>query len=151
MLGYAGRILLIDLTRKKSKTENLPESFCAKYIGGNGFAIRLLHDHTPPKLDPLGPDNALVFAVGPFAGTMVPTSGKYIVQAKSPLTGFMGESVSSGMWGQNLKRAGYDATIILGKAESPTYIFIDDEAVHLREAKDLLQNFRFRLSTCKIN
>jgi aldehyde:ferredoxin oxidoreductase len=137
MLGYAGRILLIDLTRRKSKIENLQETFCAKYIGGNGFAIRLLHDHTPPKVDPLGPENAIVFAVGPFAGTMVPTSGKYIVQAKSPLTGLMGESVSSGMWGQNLKRAGYDAAIILGKSESPTYTFIDDEAVHFREAKDL--------------
>jgi len=137
MLGYAGRILLVDLTRRKSKTENLQESFCAKYIGGNGFAIRLLHDHTPAKVDPLAPENALVFAVGPFAGTMVPTSGKYIVQAKSPLTGFMGESVSSGMWGQNLKRAGYDAAVIVGRVESPIYVFVDDEVVQFKEAKGL--------------
>jgi aldehyde:ferredoxin oxidoreductase len=137
MFGYAGRILIVDLTHMKSKTENLHESFCAKYVGGNGFAIRLLHDRTPPKADPLGPENVLVFAVGPFAGTMVPTSGKYIVQAKSPLTGFMGESVSSGMWGQNLKRAGYDAAVIIGRAESPTCVFIDDDTVHFRKAEDL--------------
>jgi len=137
MLGYAGKILHIDLTKKKSRTKNLKEDFCTKYVGGNGFAIRLLYDNTKPLIDPLGPENTLVFAVGPFAGTMVPTSGKYIVQAKSPLTGFMGESVSSGMWGQNLKRAGYDAGVILGKAESRIYVFIDDETVQFRDAGDL--------------
>jgi len=137
MLGYAGKILHIDLTQKKSRTRNLKEDFCTKYIGGNGFAIRLLCDNTKPLIDPLDPENTLVFAVGPFAGTMVPTSGKYIVQAKSPLTGFMGESVSSGMWGQNLKRAGYDAVVILGRADSPVYLFIDDEMIQFREAGDL--------------
>jgi len=137
MLGYAGRILFVDLTQKKSRTKNLKENFCTKYVGGNGFAIQLLHENTKPKIDPLGPENVLVFAVGPFAGTMVPTSGKYIVQAKSPLTNLMGESVSSGMWGQNLKRAGYDATVILGRAESLIYLFIDDETIQFREAKDL--------------
>jgi len=137
MSGYAGKLLYIDLTQRKTKVENLRNGFCEKYIGGNGFAIRLLYDNTESKINPLEPENALIFAVGPFAGTMVPTSGKYIVQAKSPLTNFMGESVSSGMWGQNLKRAGYDAIVITGRAETPIYLFIDDDITQFREAKDL--------------
>jgi len=137
MLGYAGKLLYVDLTNKKTKIESLRNGFCEKYIGGNGFAIRLLYDYTKPKINPLEPENPLIFAVGPFAGTTVPTSGKYIVQAKSPLTNFMGESVSSGMWGQCLKRAGYDAIVITGRAENPTYLFIDDEIAMFREARDL--------------
>jgi aldehyde:ferredoxin oxidoreductase len=96
-----------------------------------------LYDNTKPRIDPFSPENVLIFAVGPFAGTMVPTSGKYIVQAKSQLTNFMGESVSSGAFGQALKRAGYDAIVIKGKSEKPTYLFVDDDIVHFRSAKDL--------------
>jgi aldehyde:ferredoxin oxidoreductase len=137
MLGYAGKLLYVDLNQKRTKIEDLPNGLCENYIGGNGFAIRLLYSHTKSMTDPLGPDNALIFAVGPFAGTMVPTSGKYIVQAKSPLTNFMGESVSSGTWGQNLKRAGFDAILITGRAGSLTYMFIDDQGIHFKEARDL--------------
>jgi len=137
LFGYAGKILYVDLGRKETKTALIENGFCEKYIGGNGFAIRLLYDSTKPGIEPFDPENALVFAVGPFAGTITPASGKYIVQAKSPLTGFMGESVSSGMWGPALKRAGYDAVVIKGKAEVPTYLFIDDDNVHFRDAKNL--------------
>jgi len=137
VFGYAGKILKVDLTRRKTAIEPLKNKFCEKYIGGNGFAIRLLYDNTKSKIDPLSPENALIFAVGPFAGTMVPTSGKYIVQAKSPLTNFMGESVSSGAWGQALKQAGYDAIVVKGRAEKPTYLFVDDNIVQLRDAKNL--------------
>ncbi|RLI42557.1 aldehyde ferredoxin oxidoreductase [Candidatus Bathyarchaeota archaeon] len=137
MFGYAGKVLYVDLTRKKTKTRPIRREFCKSYIGGNGFAIRLLYDNTKPKIDPFSPENALVFAVGPFAGTMVPTSGKYIVQAKSPLTNFMGESISSGVWGQAFKRAGYDAVVIKGRAEKPTYLFIDDDIIWFKDAKNL--------------
>ena len=117
MLGYAGRMLLVDLNSGKTKIEEIPEAFCRKFLGGNGFSIKLLYDYAKPKIDPLSPDNVLVFAVGPFCGTMIPASGKYIVQAKSPLTGFQGKAVSSGFWGQAFKRAGYDALVILGRAK----------------------------------
>jgi aldehyde:ferredoxin oxidoreductase len=137
MFGYAGKFLYVDLTQKKFKTEILEAGFCGKYIGGNGFAIRLLYDNTKAGIDPLSQENVLVFAVGPFAGTTVPTSGKYIVQAKSPLTNFMGESVSSGAFGQALKRAGYDAIVIKGRSEKPTYLFVDDDMVHFSDAKKL--------------
>jgi aldehyde:ferredoxin oxidoreductase len=137
LFGYAGRIVYVDLDHNESKVSLTENRFCEKYIGGNGFAIRLLHDTTGPGLEPLERENALIFTVGPFAGTTVPTSGKYIVQAKSPLTGFMGESISSGVWGQALKRAGYDAVVIRGKAVKPTYLFIDDDSINFRDAKNL--------------
>ena len=137
MFGYAGKIAYVDLDHKESKVALIENGFYEKYIGGNGFAIRLLYDTTKPGLEPFDRENALIFAVGPFAGTTIPTSGKYIVQAKSPLTGFMGESVSSGVWGQALKRAGYDAVVIRGKAEKPTYLFIDDDNISFRDAKNL--------------
>jgi aldehyde:ferredoxin oxidoreductase len=137
MFGYAGKVLYVDLTHKKTRTSPIRHEFCKRYIGGNGFAIRLLYDNTKPKIDPFSPENVLVFAVGPFAGTIVPTSGKYIIQAKSPLTNFMGESVSSGVWGQAFKRAGYDAMVIKGKAEKPTYLFVDDDIIRFKDAKNL--------------
>jgi aldehyde:ferredoxin oxidoreductase len=137
LFGYAGKILYIDLEQKKIEVKPINEEFCRKYIGGNGFATRLLFDNTKKNIDPLGEENVLVFAVGPLTGTIAPTSGKYIVQAKSPLTGFIGESVSSGMWGQALKRAGYDAIIIKGKAEKPTYIFVDDDLTQFEDAKNV--------------
>ena len=140
MFGYAGKILYVDLNHKRAKATATKNGFCEKYIGGNGFAIRLLYDNTKPGIDPLDHENALIFAVGPFAGTIVPGSGKYIVQAKSPLTGFMGESISSGAWGPALKRAGYDAVVITGKSEKPTYLFIDDDDIHFRDAKGLWGN-----------
>jgi aldehyde:ferredoxin oxidoreductase len=134
MFGYAGRTLHIDLERGKSLVKPLDEGFCRQYVGGNGFAIRLLYSDSRPKIDPLSPENPLIFAVGPFAGTMVPTAGKYIVQAKSPLTNFMGEAVSSGFWAHSLKQAGYDAVLIRGRAEKPVYLFIDDDVVQFVEA-----------------
>jgi len=137
MFGYAGKVLYVDLTTKKFRDHPLKNGFCEKYIGGNGFSIRLLYDNTEPGIDPFSPENALIFAVGPFAGTTVPTSGKYIVQAKSPLTNFMGESVSSGSWGPTLKRAGYDAVVINGRSEKPVYLFIDDDVVQFIDARGL--------------
>ena len=137
MFGYAGKILHVDLNQNKSSAEETDSAFCRKYIGGNGFGIRLLYDHAPPHADPLGPDNPLVFAVGPLAGTIAPTSGKYIVHARSPLTGFQGEAVSSGFWGQALKQAGWDAVVIKGRSDRPRYLFIDDSTVLFRDARDL--------------
>lgn len=137
MFGYAGRILYIDLTNRKTKTECISESFCKKFIGGNGFSIYLLYHHTGPQIDPLGPENVLSFAVGPIQGTMISSGGKYIVQAKSPLTNIMGEAISSGHWGHALKFAGWDALVIEGKAEKPLYLFVDDDKVQFMDAKDL--------------
>ncbi len=137
MYGYIGKILHVDLSQKKSFVEEIKEGWARRYIGGNGFAIRLLYDHAPRGVDPLSPDNPLIFAVGPLGGTIAPTSGKHIVQTRSPLTGFQGESVSSGFWGPALKQAGYDAVVIKNRSEKPVYLFIDDNKIIYRDARGL--------------
>lgn len=137
MFGYAGKLLFIDLDKKKAVSRPLKKDFCKKYIGGNGFGIRLLYDNTVPGIHPLSSENVLVFALGPFAGTMIPTNGKYIVQAKSPLTTLMGEAISSGSWGPTFKRAGWDAVIIKGKSKEPACLFVDDDLIQFRDARNL--------------
>jgi aldehyde:ferredoxin oxidoreductase len=137
MYGYAGRMLIVDLTSKESKIEPISESFCRKFIGGNGFSTSLLLKYQKPGVDALSPDNVLVFAVGPFCGTAIPTSAKYVIQAKSPLTGFQGKSIGSSFWSLAFRSAGYDALLINGRAEKPTYLFIDDNTVEFCNAQDL--------------
>ena len=128
----------MDLSSQKTKIEEIPEGIHKKFIGGNGFGIKFLYEYQKPRIDPLSPNNVLVFSVGPFCGTVVPCSANYIIQAKSPLTGFQGESVSSGFWGPVFRRAGYDVLVINGRAKKPTYIFIDDDLIELRDAKQLM-------------
>lgn len=137
MYGYSGRMLTVDLTSGKTRTKEIPEAFCRKFLGGNGFGIKFLYDYTRPGIDPLSPDNVLVFAVGPFCGTPIPTSSKYVVQAKSPLTGFQGEATSSSFWASAFRRTGHDALLIRGRAKKPSYLFIDDDDVELRDAKEV--------------
>ena len=138
MLGYSGRMVIVDLTQEKTKIEEIPELIRKRFIGGNGFGIRFLYEHQKPRIDPLSPDNVLVFAVGPFCGTVIPCSAKYVIQAKSPLTGFQGESVGSSFWSLAFRRAGYDVLVIKGRAKKPSYLFIDDDIVELRDAKQLM-------------
>lgn len=135
MYGYAGRILHVDLTSGKTSFEPLKEDFARKYFGATGFGIKLLMEHQKPGVDPLGPDNVLIFIDGPLAGTMAPTAGNgFGVFAKSPATNFIGEAYSHGYFGGELKRAGYDAIVIKGRAPKPTYLWIDDDAVELMDA-----------------
>ncbi len=136
MHGYAGRILYVDLTHGKVTEKELSEGFARKYIGGNGFGARLLYDENPKGVDPFSPENTLILAVGPFAGTIVPTGSRYGVFAKSPQTGFFGESYASGFFGFELKCAGYDAVVIKGKAERPCFLWISEE-VRIVDASDL--------------
>lgn len=137
MLGYAGKILYIDLTRKKTKKATIAEEFAKKYIGGVGFVTRLLYDNLEPKVDPLGSDNVLVFATGPVCGAFVPCGFKSTVGAKSPLTGFIGESTTTSFWSHRLKLAGYDSLVVTGKADKPTYLFIDDNTVEFRSGNSV--------------
>ncbi len=114
--------------------EPVTREFAETYIGGVGFVARLLCDKLGPRVDPLGPDNVLVFATGPVCGTLVPCGFKCTVAAKSPLTGFIGESTTTSFWPYYLKLSGYDALVISGKAEKPTYLFIDDNTVEFKNA-----------------
>lgn len=143
MFGYSGEIIYINLTTGSIKKERLKEGFCRKFIGGSGFITKILLDLTPPQIGPLDPENVLIFAAGPFAGTLVPAGNKYAVGAKSPLTGFIGDAVSSSFWPQQLKQAGFDSVVISGRAEKPMWIFIDDDEVTLRDAKHLWGHLTF--------
>ncbi len=139
MHGYAGRILHVDLTTGKTHTEKLNMEYAKKYIGGIGLGMRLWLDNSKPNLDPLTPENPLVLALGPISGTMFPTGGNgHAFVAKSPETFAIGEAIAHGTFGAELKRAGYDAIILTGKAEKPTYLWIDDDSVQLLDASNLM-------------
>jgi aldehyde:ferredoxin oxidoreductase len=138
MFAYAGKILRVDLTTGKISTELLSEKMAKDYIGGIGLGIRLLVDNSKPGTDPFAPDNPLIFATGPLSGTMGPTAGNgYAVVSKSPATGGVGEAKAHGFFGPDLKRAGYDAIIITGKAPKLSYLWIDDDKVQIMDAEHL--------------
>jgi aldehyde:ferredoxin oxidoreductase len=133
--GYTGKILRINLTNQTSKEEKLPLEIAKNFIGGAGFGIKYLFDEVPAGADPLGPENKLIFASGPFSGTTIPCASRMAVTAKSPLTGAVGMSLTGGYFPVELKFAGYDALIVEGKAEKPTYVWIKDGDVKFRSAK----------------
>jgi aldehyde:ferredoxin oxidoreductase len=138
VLGYAGRILHVDLSSGKTWIEPLKEELAKKYIGGIGLGMRLLLDNSKPGVDPFDPENPLVCATGPLSGSMVPTGGNgHAFVSKSPQTFAMGEAKSHGHFGTEMKRAGYDAFIFHGKAEKPVYVWIDDDSVQIMDAKHL--------------
>jgi aldehyde:ferredoxin oxidoreductase len=139
LLGYAGKILHVDLNTGKTHVEPLTEEYAKKYIGGIGLGMRLWLDNTAAGVDPLGPENTLVLALGPISGTMFPTGGNgHAFVAKSPETFGIGEAVAHGTFGAEMKRAGYDAVILHGKAEKPVYLWIDDDSVQMLDAAHLM-------------
>jgi len=138
LLGYAGRILYLDLTTGKNYTEKLNEETAKKYVGGLGLGMYLYLSKSKKGVDPFSPENPLVLSVGPLAATMFPTGGNgHTFISKSPATGGVGESVNHGTFGTELKRAGYDAVVLTGKAEKPIYLLIDDDSIELRDASKL--------------
>jgi aldehyde:ferredoxin oxidoreductase len=136
--SYSGKYLVIDLTSQRTEARDLPERLLKTYLGGAGLGTRLLLECSKPGADALSPDNTIVFACGGLSGTMAPASACHAVVTKSPLTGFLTSSVSSGLWSLALKRTGYDALVITGAASSPVYLFIDDGQVHFRKANSLM-------------
>ncbi len=138
MFSYAGKILHVNLSTGETKTEPLSEDMAKQYIGGIGLGIRLLMDNSKPSTDAFDPDNPLIYCAGPLSGTMGPTAGNgYAVVSKSPATGGVGEGKAHGFFGPDLKRAGYDAVIIKGKAPKLSYLWIDDDKVEIRDAEYL--------------
>ena len=138
MLGYAGRILYLDLTTGKNYTEKLNEETAKKFVGGIGLGMYLYLSKSKKGVDPFSSENPLVLSVGPLTATMFPTGGNgHAFISKSPATGGVGESVSHGTFGTELKRAGYDAVVLTGKAEKPVYLLIDDDSIQLRDASKL--------------
>lgn len=137
MLGWNGQILRVDVTKKKSSVQSYSKDFALKFLGGRGFAIKLLWDELPVGVDPLSPENKLIFATGPLTGLPVASSGKIVVAAKSPLTGGYGDGNLGSRAAVNVRQAGYEAVVIDGKADNPCYIYIENEKVEILDAKDL--------------
>jgi len=137
MKGYMGKILKIDLTTGKTSTRTFDEKYVRKYLGGQGFVVEIVYHSMPKGADPLGPQNVLAMAGGVFDGFPVGTGGKVAWAAKSPATGTLAESIMGGSIGPELKHAGYDALEIVGKADTPSYIYIEDEKVEINEAADI--------------
>lgn len=133
--GYAGTILKVDLTRGKIIKELLDPAWAVKYIGARGFGARILWDSIKPGIDPLGPENVITMASGPLSGLLGPSGAKITFVGKSPATGIYGDSNMGGMMAGELKNAGYDAVVLMGASSEPTYLFIDDDDIHLRSAK----------------
>jgi len=135
--GYAGKIARVNLTNGTVTQEDLDETFCRKYIGGAGFVAYYLYNEMQPHVDPLGPDNMLVFALGPATGVTLPGSGRHCVGARSPLTGGIAKSEVGEFWGAELKRAGFDALIVTGKSPKPVYLWVKDNEIEIKDASHL--------------
>jgi len=135
--GYIGQVLRVNLSNGKIRKEPLREDRARDFVGGVGLAARILYEELAPKIDPLGPENKLVFMTGPLNGTMIPAASRAAVCAKSPYTGSFFHSIFGGFFGPELKFAGYDGVIIEGKAKRPAYLWIDDDKVEIRDASHL--------------
>jgi aldehyde:ferredoxin oxidoreductase len=137
MDGWTGQILRVDLTTKSYRAEPFSEEFAHTWIGGRGFAAKYLYDELAPGIDPLGPENKFVVAVGPISGISAPNTGKTVVAAKSPLTGGYGDGNLGTRVTEKLRRAGYDALIVEGRAERPTLLYIDEDRVEFLPADEI--------------
>lgn len=137
MYAYGGAILHIDLGSGCIRKERFDEAFARTYLGGNGFTARTILERCRLPVDPLGPENVLVFAVGPFANTPIWGSSRCHVSAISPQTGFFADSNFGGDFGRMLKRTGYDAVAITGKSEVPAYLLVTEESAKIEKADDV--------------
>ncbi|MEW6267580.1 MAG: aldehyde ferredoxin oxidoreductase family protein [Thermodesulfobacteriota bacterium] len=137
MSGFMGQILRVNLTTGAWAAEPLPREEARRFLGGSGLATWYLLKETGPGLDPLGPENKLIYMTGPLTGTISPSSGRFSAVAKSPLTGLWGSANSGGRFGLDLKKSGYDGIILEGAAARPTVLVIEDGRVSLEDAADL--------------
>ncbi|MEW6227872.1 MAG: aldehyde ferredoxin oxidoreductase family protein [Bacillota bacterium] len=137
MYGWMGKILRVDLTCGTTREVPLDEEIAKTYIGGRGLGARIVFDEVRPGVDPLSAENRVVIASGPLTGTQAPTSGRFSLSTKSPLTGAIHDSNAGGSWGVTLKKAGYDAIVIQGRADAPVYLEITESGGALRDARDL--------------
>jgi aldehyde:ferredoxin oxidoreductase len=131
------KILRVNLSTGDIQTEILDKHFYRLYPGGKALAGYYLLNEMPAHTDPFDPDNRLILANGLLTGSPVSTTTRYVVAGRSPLTYGVGSSEAGGYWGPELKQAGYEAIIITGRAESPVYLWIKDDAVEIRSAEDL--------------
>jgi len=137
MNGWNGKILEIDLTTQSHKSYPLDMEMARQYVGGRGLGARLLWDLVGPEVDPLAPENVLIFTNGPLTGTGYQTSNRFSVTTKSPLTGTVLDANSGGFWGMQFKKTGYDVMIVRGRSEKPVWIEIKNGEITFHDASEL--------------
>ena len=137
MHGFYGKILKIDLNSKQFTTETISDDICERYLGGKGLAAYLLYELNPAGVDPLSPENTLIFATGPLGGSTIWGTCRYGVFTKSPLTGLFTESYSGGRTPDAIDATGFDAIVIQGQCAQPTVLTIHPEGVDFNDAGDI--------------
>ena len=137
MFGYMGKILRVNLSTAKITEEFPDEKTLKMFLGGSGLATKYLFDEVKRGANPLGPENKLIFMTGPLTGTPSPSTGRYTVVSKSPLTGLWGQANSAGFWGTSFKRSGFDGVIFEGISQTPVYLVTDNGKAELRDASHL--------------
>ena len=137
MHGFCGRLLHVDLGSGRAGYRDLDERRLRACLGGIGLGTSLLHEYAPPGVDPLSKDNPLIFTSAPLVGTSITTTAKFAVVTKSPLTGFIADSLSSSHFALELKRLGVDALVVTGEAPAFVYLSIDNDTVAIRDARHL--------------
>ena len=135
--GYTGRILRVNLSNKSISVDENDDNFYRRYYGGTALIGYYLLKELKPGIDPLGPENKLIFSAGVITGIPCAGGGRSGVGSKSPLTNAWGDAQAGGFWPAELKRAGWDAIIIEDKADSPVYLWINDDKVEIRDASHL--------------
>ena len=136
-MAWAGKILRVNLSKGTVTTEPLNREWARDFVGSRGLGSKYLINEIDPKVDPLSPDNKIIWATGPLTGTMASTGGRYTVITKGPLTGAIACSNSGGYWGAELKMAGWDMVIFEGKSPKPVYLCIQNDVAELRDASHL--------------
>ncbi len=136
MFGWMGKIIKIDISNGKQETIKITNELRRKYLGGRGLGVKLYSDMCSSQIEPLSPENALIFLTGPLTG-IIPTAGRYQVISRSPLTNTICDSSSGGVFGNQLKKTGLDGFIITGKAEKPVYLLITDNGIEIKDASHL--------------
>ena len=137
MAGWCENILEINLDDLSYKTTPLDMEMARLYVGGRGLGARLLWDLVGPEVEPLSPENVLIFTNGPLTGTGYQTSNRFSVSTKSPLTGTVLDANSGGFWGMQFKKAGYDVLIVRGRAQKPVWIEIKQDQISFHDASEL--------------
>lgn len=137
MTAYSGKILSVNLTDGRCIEENIPDDIYYNFLGGTGLAVRLLYERIPKDADPLGPDNILAFMPGLLTGTGSLFTGRWMVAAKSPLTGTWGDANCGGNFSPAIKQCGYDGIFVSGKSETPVYLHVGPKGPEIRPADDL--------------
>ena len=137
MGGWVGKIARVNLTSGKVTVTDLPKEMAISYLGGRGFGARILYDEVGPSVEPFSPENLLILATGPLNGSKAPSSSRFSVTTKSPLTGTIFDSNCGGKTGIKIKDAGYDVLIIEGKAAKPVWLMVDENGIKINDAGNL--------------